>query len=214
MKILFDFFPLILFFGAYKGADMAISEQFYRELFEWIDPTIAVQFYGIFAATAVAIIASILQVGFFWLRQRRFEATHLITLAVIIIFGGMTLIFQSDIFIKWKPTIVEWIFAAMVLGSHFTGRRTALEFMLGSQLKLPQPVWQKVNLGWGLFFLLVGALNLYVAFFFRLDLDAQARTDLWVNFKVFGLMGLTLVFAIVQMLMIAKHIDTSEKEDA
>ena len=188
MKILFDFFPLILFFGAYK-------------------------FYGIFVATAVAIIASILQVGFFWIRQRRFETTHLITLAVIVIFGGMTLIFQNDIFIKWKPTIVEWIFATMILGSHLTGRRTALEFMLGSQLKLPQTVWRKVNLGWGLFFLMVGALNLYVAFFFRLDLDTQARTDLWVNFKVFGLMGLTLVFAIVQMLMIAKHVEIREKDD-
>ena len=188
MKFLFDFFPLILFFAAYK-------------------------FYGIFAATAVAIIASILQVGFFWLRQRRFETTHLITLAVIVIFGGMTLVFQDIIFIKWKPTIVEWIFAAMVLGSHLTGRRTALEFMLGSQLKLPPPVWRKVNLGWGLVFLLVGALNLYVACFFRLDLDPQARTDLWVNFKVFGLMGLTLIFAIVQMLFIAKHIVTCEKDD-
>jgi intracellular septation protein len=188
MKILFDFFPLILFFAAYK-------------------------FYGIFAATAVAIIASISQVGLFWLRERRFETTHLVTLAVIIIFGGMTLIFQNDIFIKWKPTIVEWIFAAMILGSHLTGGRTALEFMLGSQLKLPPKIWRRINLGWGLFFLLVGALNLYVAFFFRLDLDAQARTDLWVNFKVFGLMGLTLLFAVIQMLMIAKHIDTSEKDD-
>ena len=188
MKILFDFFPLILFFGAYK-------------------------FYGIFVATAVAIIASILQVGFVWLRERRFQTTHLITLTVIIIFGGMTLIFQNEIFIKWKPTIVEWIFAAMVLGSHLTGRRTALEFLLGSQIKLPPPVWRKVNLGWGLFILLVGALNLYVAFFFRLDLDVQTRTDLWVNFKVFGLMGRTLGFAIIQMLMVAKHIDTIEKDD-
>ena len=188
MKILFDFFPLILFFGAYK-------------------------FYGIFVATAVAIIASIFQVGLVWIRQRRFETTHLITLTVIVVFGGMTLIFQDDIFIKWKPTIVEWIFAVMVLGSQLTGRRTALEFMLGSQLKLPPPVWRKVNLSWGLFFLLVGTLNLYVAFYFRPDLDSQARTDLWVNFKVFGLMGLTLIFAIVQMLLIAKHIDTNEKDN-
>ena len=176
MKILFDFFPLILFFAAYK-------------------------FYGIFVATAVAIIASILQVGFFWVRQRRFETTHLITLAVIVTFGGMTLIFQDIIFIKWKPTIVEWIFAAMVLGSHLTGRRTALEFMLGSQLKLPPPVWRKVNLGWGLFFLLVGALNLYVAFFFRLDLDPQARTDLWVNFKVFGILPITFLFSKIVSLL-------------
>ena len=189
MKILFDFFPLILFFAAYK-------------------------FYGIFVATGVAIVASIAQVAVSWLRQRKFETTHLITLAVIITFGGMTLVFQDEIFIKWKPTIVEWIFSVMVLGSHFTGRRTALEFLLGSQLQLPQPIWRKVNFSWGLFFFVIGAINLYVAFFFRSDLDAQTRTDLWVNFKVFGLMGLTLAFAIIQMLMVAKHIDTGGKDDA
>ena len=189
MKLLFDLFPLILFFGAYK-------------------------FYDIFAATAVAIIASLLQVGFFWLRHRRFETMHLVTFGVILLFGGMTLIFRDDTFIKWKPTIVEWIFATMIFASHFTGRRTALEFLLGSKMQLPQPIWRKVNLSWGLFFLIVGILNLYVAFFFRLDLDANTRTDLWVNFKVFGLMGLTFVFAVVQMLVIARYIATDVEDES
>ena len=101
----------------------------------------------------------------------------------------------------------------MVFASHLTGRRTALEFLLGSKIQLPEPIWRKVNISWGLFFLVVGFLNLYIAFFFRLDLDAAARTDLWVNFKVFGLMGLTFLFAVVQMLLIARHIapDTNEK---
>jgi len=186
MKLLLDFFPLILFFAAYK-------------------------YYDIFIATAVAIAASIIQVMFFWFRKKRFEPTHIITLAVIVIFGGMTLIFRDDTFIKWKPTIVEWMFALIVLGSQLIGRRTAIEFLLGSQIQLPKQIWKNVNLAWGLFFLLVGALNLYVAFFFRLDLDEPTRTDIWVNFKVFGLMGLTLVFTIIQMALIAKHITIDEK---
>ena len=188
MKVLFDLFPLILFFGAYK-------------------------FYGIFEATAVAILGSLIQVGLFWFRQRRFETMHLITLGVILIFGGMTLIFRDDTFIKWKPTIVEWIFAAMIFTSHFTGRRTALEFLLGSQIQLPEQIWRKVNLSWGLFFFVVGLLNLYIAFFFRLDLSSEVRTDLWVNFKVFGMMGLTILFSIVQMLLIARHIEPNTKKD-
>ncbi|MBO69068.1 MAG: septation protein A [Acidiferrobacteraceae bacterium] len=186
MKLLLDFFPLILFFVAYK-------------------------YTNIFIATAVAIAASVIQVIFYWSRKKRFEPTHIITLAVIVIFGGMTLIFRDDTFIKWKPTIVEWIFALIVLGSQLIGRRTAIEFLLGSQIQLPPRIWKNVNLAWGLFFLLVGALNLYVAFFFRLDLDEATRTDIWVNFKVFGLMGLTLLFTIAQMALIAKHIQIDEK---
>ena len=188
MKILLDFFPLIVFFGAYK-------------------------FYDIFVATAVAITASVLQVGFFWVRRRKFETTHLITLAVIVIFGGMTLIFRNDIFIKWKPTIVNWIFAAIVLASLIGQRRTVLEFLLGKKIHLPVTIWRKVNLAWGLFFLVAGALNYYVAFVFRSELDPQLRTDLWVNFKVFGLMGLTLVFAVIQMMLVARYIITDNGDD-
>ncbi len=181
MKLLFDFFPLILFFGAYK-------------------------LYGIYVATSVAIVASLGQVIWFWFRHRRFETTHLITLSVILIFGGMTLIFRDDVFIKWKPTIVNWLFAVIVLGSQFLGKRTVLERLLGQQMTLPAPIWKTVNLSWGLFFLVSGALNLYVAFFFRTYLDDQIRTDFWVNFKVFGLLGLTLAFSIIQMLLISRHI--------
>ena len=188
MKLIFDFFQLILFFLAYK-------------------------FYDIYVATGVAIVASLIQVMVFWYRQRKFETTHIITLAVIVVLGGMTLIFQDDLFIKWKPTIVEWIFALMILGSHFTRRRTAIEFLMGSQISLPRPIWRKVNLAWGLFFLFVGALNIYIAFFFRLNLPEQERTDFWVNFKVFGLMGLTLAFAIAQMLLVAKHLQTDDEKD-
>ena len=183
MQLLFDFFPLIVFFAAYK----------------W---------YGIFVATGVAIAASIIQVSVHWLRNRRFETAHLTTLGVIVVFGGLTLIFRDDTFIKWKPSIVNWIFAVIVLASLMGQRRTVLEFLLGKKIHLPVAIWRKVNLAWGLFFLVAGGLNYYVAFVFRSELDPQLRTDLWVNFKVFGLMGLTLGFAVIQMMLVARYIVT------
>jgi len=145
-----------------------------------------------------------------WIRTRKFETTHLVTLGVIVIFGGMTLLFRDDTFIKWKPSIVNWIFAAIVLGSHFIGEKTVIERLLGGQMRMPRAIWSKVNFSWGVFFLVSGLLNMYVAFYFRPELDEQLRTDFWVNFKVFGLLGLTFAFSIVQMLMVAKHITTDE----
>lgn len=186
MKFLFDVFPLLLFFAAFK-------------------------LYDIYVATAVAIVASIAQVGVFWWRHRRFETMHLITLAVIVVFGGLTLWLHNDTFIKWKPTILYWVFGALVLGSHLVGRKTVMERLLGGQLKLPARVWHQVNLAWGLFFLAVGALNLYVAFYYAPGEAAEIRQATWVNFKVFGLMGLTFAFAIVQALFLARHMK-DEKE--
>ncbi|RZO15413.1 MAG: septation protein A [Candidatus Thioglobus sp.] len=183
MKLLFDFFPLVLFFGAFK-------------------------LYDIYVATLVAMAASLAQVVFIRIRHQRFETTHLVTLFVILLFGGMTLIFQDDMFIKWKPTIVNWIFAVVVLGSQFIGKRTVLERLLGGQMQMPARIWKKVNVSWGLFFFVSGLLNLYVAFYFRTHLDEAARTDFWVNFKVFGLLGLTLAFSIVQMMIVARYIST------
>lgn len=189
MKLLFDFFPLLLFFAAYK-------------------------LWGIFAATAVAIAASFVQVGVHYARTRRFETMHLISLAVIVVFGGATLLLKDRTFIMWKPTILYWIFAALIFGSQFFTRRTAMEALLGGQLKLPSHVWKGYNLSWGIFFTVLGALNLYVAFYFRPELDGTAREAMWVNFKVFWLMGITLVFAIVQSLVISRHISADADNKA
>jgi intracellular septation protein len=186
MKFLFDVFPLLLFFAAFK-------------------------LYDIYVATAVAIVASIAQVGVFWWRHRRFETMHLITLAVIVVFGGLTLLLHNDTFIKWKPTILYWVFGALVLGSHLVGSKTVMERLLGGQLKLSARIWHQVNLAWGLFFLAVGALNLYVAFYYAPGEAAEIRQATWVNFKVFGLMGLTFAFAILQALFLARHMK-DEKE--
>jgi intracellular septation protein len=181
MKFLYDLFPLLLFFAAYK-------------------------FYGIYTATGVAIAASVVQTAGFWLKHRRFEAMHLVTLGVIVVFGGLTIVLRDDTFIKWKPTLVYWILAALVLGSQFIGSRTIIDRMLAAQITLPAPVWRKLNLSWGIFFAALGALNLYVAFYYGLGtLDEAVRTDLWVNFKVFGLMAITLLFVIAQAFVMARH---------
>ena len=187
MKLLFDLFPLLIFFGAFK-------------------------FYGIYVATAAAIIATFIQVGVFWFKNRRFETMHLVTLVIITVFGGLTIIFQDDSFIKWKPTIVNWVFGAVLLVMLFT-KKTALEYVMGGQINLSRPVWRKLNFAWSLFFILLGLLNLYVAFYYNLGADEAARTQTWVNFKVFGLMGITMAFAIAQMFFLAKHIEIKENND-
>lgn len=189
MKFLYDLFPLLLFFAAFK-------------------------FYDIYVATAVAIVASFVQVGLFWLKHRRFETMHLVTLAVIAVFGGMTLLLHDDTFIKWKPTLVYWILSAIVLTSQWFGSKTAIERMMSSQLALPGTVWKRLNLSWGIFFALLGAVNIYVAFYHGLDLDAATRQEIWVNFKVFGLLGITLVFVIAQAFFMAKHMQDKPEAGA
>ena len=188
MKFLYDLFPLLLFFAAFK-------------------------LYDIYVATAVAIVASFAQVGFFWIKHRRFETMHLVTLAVIAVFGGLTLLLHDDTFIKWKPTLVYWILSALVLASQWFGSKTAIERMMSSQISLPAPVWKRLNLSWGIFFVVLGAVNIYVAFYYRLDLDEATRRSIWVNFKVFGLIGLTLVFVVAQAFFMAKHMRDQPESD-
>ncbi|HLQ27576.1 MAG TPA: septation protein A [Acidiferrobacterales bacterium] len=187
MKFLFDLFPLLTFFIAFK-------------------------MYDIYVATAASIIASFIQVGWYWGKHRRFQPLPSITLAILVVFGGMTLALQNDIFIKWKPTIINWIFAALIFGSQYLGRKNVIERLLGNQFALARPIWLRLNLSWGIFFLLLGALNLYVAFFYGPDLDAETRRSIWVNFKVFGLLGLTLAFTLAQGLFLSKYLEKAEKD--
>ena len=175
-KFLFDLFPLILFFAAFRFAE------------------------SMYVATAVAIAASVAQ--FVWLKAtgKTIEATHWINLGVIVIFGGATLVFQNDAFIKWKPTVLYWIFAGILLTGRLVFKRNLLQKIMGSQIELPPAVWDKMNYSWSSFFIASGALNLYVAF------SGQFTESQWVNFKVFGLMALLLVFVVAQSLWLSRHI--------
>ncbi len=180
MKMLFDFFPVALFFIVYKMFD-------------------------IYSATAVLIAASAVQTFGHRIIKGRFENTHLITLALVALFGGLTLALQDELFIKWKPTAINWLFAIALIGSQFIGKKCIIERMMGANLTLPAILWGKLNLAWAIFFIMMGALNLYVAFSFD--------TNTWVNFKLFGLMGLTFVFIIAQSFFLMPYLKEAEASD-
>ena len=181
MKLLFDFFPILLFFVAYKLADDPADPQ-----------------HGILVATAVAIVATAVQVSVYWWKNHRVERMHLNTLALIVVLGGATLVLRDEIFIKWKPTVVNWLFALGFLASQFVGRAPLARRMMEHAVQLPDPVWTRLNLSWAVFFALLGIANLYVVYHFD--------TATWVNFKLFGLMGLTLAFVLGQGVYLARHV--------
>ena len=160
MKFIADFFPILLFFGAYH-------------------------LYDIYVATAVAVAAAVVQVGYQWLSRRRVPTMHWVTLGLLVVFGGLTLFLRDPTFIKWKPTVVNWLFAAAFLLAPMVSSRTLIERLMGHSVSLPDAAWRKLNLAWIAFFVALGALNLIVAYRFT--------EAVWVNFKLFGLMGLTLI---------------------
>jgi intracellular septation protein len=178
MQIFFDLFPVILFFIAFK-------------------------MYDIYVATAVAIVASVAQVSIYYLRHKKVENMHLITMVLILLLGGATLILHDETFIKWKPTVVNWLFGLVFLGSHFVGKETIIERLMAAKINLPQEIWSKLNLMWVGFFIFCGALNLLVAF--------NVPTETWVNFKLFGLTGLTLIFVLLQSLFLSRHADLTDE---
>jgi intracellular septation protein len=174
MKFLFDLLPVILFFVAFKLAD-------------------------IYVATGVAIAASFAQVGWLKLRGKKVEPMLWASLAIIAVFGGATLLLQDETFIKWKPTVLYWMFGLVLAAAALLFRRNLIRAMLSEQVQLPEPVWSRLNWSWIGFFAFMGAANLYVAY--------NYSTDLWVNFKLFGGMGLMLLFVVAQALFLARHID-------
>lgn len=179
MKFLFDFFPVLLFFLAYK-------------------------LYGIYTATAVAIGASFLQVVAYWLKHKKYQNAHLITLAVLVFLGGATIILHDEMFLKWKPSVVNWIFAIAFLASQFIGNKTIIERMMGKNITLPAAIWSRLNISWVIFLCASGAINLLVAYNFD--------TDTWVNFKLFGMLGLTVLFIIAQGIYLSRYMDPVEIE--
>ena len=178
-KQLFEFFPIILFFIAYKA-------------------------YDIYVATGVVIVASIFQVSYNWLRHRKVEKMQLITAGLILVMGSATIYLQNEQFIKWKLTIIEWLFGVAFLGSQFIGKKPFVERMMSGSITLPSTVWRRLNTLWALFFLSVGTINLYVMYNFD--------TDTWVNFKTFGVPVLMVIFMLLQVMYLYKYIPDSEAE--
>ncbi|WP_295384689.1 inner membrane-spanning protein YciB [uncultured Thiodictyon sp.] len=214
MKILFDLLPIVLFFAAYKFA-------------------------GIYVATGVAITAAALQVAWMWWREHRVDTLLVATLGLIVLFGGLTIALHNPIFVMWKPTLVNWLFAATFLGSQWIGERPLAERMMGHAVTVPSPIWRGLNLAWAVFFFALGLVNLVVVYwatgFYQaqqalllasgkdaIDLadcavqftgnllaqcnDAHDREGYWVNFKLFGMMGLTILFVIAQAFYLGRHV--------
>ncbi len=174
MKFLFDLFPVILFFVAFKLA-------------------------GIYVATAVAIAATFLQIGWLAIRKKKIDMMLWASLGIIVVFGGATLLLRDETFIKWKPTVLYWLFGAVLAIAELAFRRNLIRAMLSEQVRLPGPVWARLNWSWIGFFAAMGGLNLYVAYNFS--------TDLWVSFKLFGGVGLMLLFVIAQAVFLARHLE-------
>jgi intracellular septation protein len=218
MKLLFDFFPVILFFVAYK-------------------------LYGIYVATGVAIAAAAAQVAWTRLRHGRTERMHLATLGLLAVFGGMTLALRDPTFVMWKPSIVNWLFAVVFLATQFVGEKPLAQRMMGHAVDVPARIWRRINLAWVAFFVVSGLVNLYVVYvgsgFFEAKqalIAASGQTDInleqcaadfsgsvlalcerarvsesaWVDFKLFGMMGMTLVFVLGQALYLARYIQTTD----
>ncbi|UVE19006.1 septation protein A [Pseudomonas sp. LS44] len=194
MKQFIDFIPLILFFIVFKLDPRTVE--------------LAGNSYvlgGIFSATAVLIAASVLVYGTLFLIQRRLEKGQWLTLIACLAFGTLTLVFHNETFLKWKAPIVSWLFAAAFAGSHFIGDQPLIQRMMGHAIQLPQAIWTRLNIAWILFFLVSGAANLFVAFTFH---------SIWVDFKVFGSLGMTLLFLIGQGIYLARHMHDGDSQTA
>lgn len=173
MKMLVDFLPIIVFFAVFKLVD-------------------------IYWATAAAIAATVLQLAWLKLTGKKIEMMNWLSLALISVFGGATLLLRDESFIKWKPTILYWAFALVLAGSAALRKKNLVRAMLGDKVELPAPIWANLNRLWVAFFIAMGAANIVIA--------SRYPTDVWVNFKMWGSLGLTLLFMIGQGVYLSRHV--------
>ena len=176
MKFLFDLFPVAFFF-------------------------VAIQIWDIFVATAVAIAATICQVGWLLVRRKKVEPMLGASLVIIVVFGGLTLYLRDKTFILWKPTVLYWLFGAVLAGSALL-KRNVIRALLGEQMRLPERIWARLNWSWVVFFALMGVANLYVAF--------NYSEKIWATFKLFGGMGLMFLFVVAQSLVLARYMQDEQ----
>jgi len=177
MKLLIDFFPIILFFVAFKFAD-------------------------IYVATGVAIVATIAQIGYLRYKVGKVEPMQWVSLGVIVLFGGATIVAQNETFIKWKPTVLYWLMGGALLVGQFIFKKNLLKSLMGAQMSLPESAWRVLNWSWTGFFAVMGVINLWVAFSFD--------TDTWVSFKLFGGLGLMALFVVAQAFYLSRFMKAEE----
>ncbi|HQN65749.1 MAG TPA: septation protein A [Methylophilus sp.] len=180
MKVLFDLLPVILFFVGFK-------------------------FYGIFAATAIAIATTLAMIVYSKLRHNQVDKMLLVNGAIISVLGGFTLLLHDKTYIMWKPTALYWLLAAVLLVSDLLFQKNLIRKMMESVLQPPESIWRKLNYAWALFFMVLGVVNLYVAFHYD--------EDTWVNFKLFGTTGLIFLFVIGQTVLLKNHLVDSEEAE-
>jgi intracellular septation protein len=201
VKLLFDLLPVILFFGVFKWGE-ANPEHAYALASQWLSGLVATHSVSqgqapILLATSVAIVATFVQILLQLVRGKKVDAMLWVSLAIITVFGGATIYFNNETFIKLKPTVLYWLFAAGMVVAKFGFQRNLIKTMMGKQLELPEPVWGRLLQAWVLFFGAMGVINLLVAYNFS--------TATWVSFKLFGFMGIMLAFIVGQSLMLSKY---------
>lgn len=214
MKQLFDFFPILLFFVLYKFY-LDLPDDLILSINDWVplmQLTPGESSDAIYLATLAAILMTLVQVVAAAILVRKVEKMPLITLAILIIFGGATLAFKDPLFIQWKPTAINWLFALVFLGSHFIGSKPLIQRMMGHAIEIEeQRVWAQLNLAWVGFFVVAGIANMIVA----PEIDPfglKFSEDTWVDFKLFGLMGMTIAFVVAQAFFLARYMPSTDEE--
>jgi intracellular septation protein len=181
LNLFYDFIPVVLFFVAFK-------------------------FYGIYTATLVGIVATAIQLVLTTIWKKKLDRKQLLTLVIFVVFGGMTLYFHNPIFVKWKPSVIFWVFGLVFLISQFVGKKPIIQRMMEPMVeeksKLPASIWRKMNLSWSIFFITLGTINIFIAYHFS--------TDTWVNFKLYGILGAIIIFSFLQAICLSKHMTDAE----
>jgi intracellular septation protein len=206
MKFLFDLFPIILFFITLKVAEKAAGASLILgKILTSIGilTTVKASLVPIMLATIAVIIGSIIQIIWAKLHYKKVDKSLWLSALLVIVLGGMTLYFQNDAFIKWKPTLLYWTFAIVLIGANIFTKKNLIKDMMGKEISLPEAIWEKLNVAWAIFFSALGALNIFVAFNYSIDT--------WANFKLFGTMGLMFIFIIGQSFAINKYIIHEDK---
>ncbi len=201
MRLLFDFLPIILFFGTFKYAE-SNKDWAGRFASEYFGSIVSGGVVGpaeapVLLATLVVIVATLVQIGWMKATGRKVDAPLWVSLALVVVLGGATVWFHNETFIKWKPSMLYWCMGLTLWVSQVIFRKNLLRVLMGEQLDLPAVVWQRLNFAWVAFFAFMGLLNIYVAYSFS--------TDRWVDFKLFGGLGLMLAFTVAQGIYLSRH---------